>query len=102
MFKTLKYHPIFAERFGSLEDGRSYFGPFFDQYNNVHRHSGIGMLTPAAVHTGRANAVLDARHATMRAAFVANPLRFAVGEPKRMALPHAVWINQPSDDGVAA
>jgi hypothetical protein len=38
----------------------------------------------------------------MRTAFFANPLHFAADEPKRTALPQAVWINQPSDDGVAA
>jgi putative transposase len=94
-FKTLKYHPTFPEHFGSLADGRAFFGPYFDWYNNNHRHSGIRMLTPASVHHGFEASVLDARHTVMRAAFAANPDRFAAGEPKRAQLPAAVWINQP-------
>ena len=34
----------------SLEDGRLFCGGFFDYYNNAHRHSGLGLMTPAAVH----------------------------------------------------
>jgi len=39
-FKTLKYRPVFPERFGCIEDGRTYCRPFFDCYNRQHRHSG--------------------------------------------------------------
>jgi len=101
-FKTMKYHRTFPERFGSLEDGRAYFGPFMTWYNTVHRHSGIMMLTPATVHAGRAADVLAARHTVMQVAFKTNPDRFAAGEPARAMLPAAVWINQPLDVGAAA
>lgn len=40
--------------FSSLTDPRAYCGPFFACYNPPHRHSGIGMLTPESVRTGRA------------------------------------------------
>jgi putative transposase len=101
-FKTMKYHATFPDRFGSIEDARSFFATFFPWYNGVHRHSGITMLTPDTVHHGRADAVLDARHAVMRAGFAANPDRFIAGEPKRAKLPSAVWINKPNDDATAA
>ncbi len=101
-FKTLKYHRTFPERFGSLEDAKAFCGRFFAWYNGVHRHSGIAMLTPAMVHTGIANDVLDARHAIVTAAYAANPDRFIAGAPKRASLPAAVWINQPNDNGAAA
>lgn len=101
-FKTLKYHPTFPERFGSLEGGRSFFGSYFSWYNEVHRHSGIRMLTPAVVHFGNEETVLGARHGVMQAAFTAHPDRFAAGEPRRAELPSAVWINEPKHDGVAA
>ncbi len=51
-FKTLKYCPDFPSRFGSLEHARQFCVKFFDAYNNDHRHSGLGLLTPAVVHAG--------------------------------------------------
>jgi putative transposase len=59
------------------------------------------MLTPATVHAGEADAALDARHGVMLAAFAATPERFINGEPKRIDLPTAVWINQPNLESVA-
>ena len=46
-FKTLKYVPDFPDRFGSLADARAFCDRFFPAYNHEHRHSGIGMHTPA-------------------------------------------------------
>ena len=51
-FKTLKYRPEFPERFGSLEDARAHCQRFFHWYNHEHRHSGIALMTPHAVHHG--------------------------------------------------
>ncbi len=55
-FKTLKYRRDFPERFGSIEDARAHCQRFFSWYNLEHRHSGIGLMTPAAVHEGTATA----------------------------------------------
>ncbi len=101
-FKTLKYQPTFPERFGSTEDARAFFATYFDWYNNIHRHSGIRMLTPAAVHLGLAADLLEKRYAVMQRAYDAHPDRFAAGSPSRVKLPSDVWINQPSHDGTAA
>ena len=38
-FKTLKYFPAFPERFGSIQDARTFCAWFFDYYNHEHRHS---------------------------------------------------------------
>jgi putative transposase len=46
-FKTLKYRPGFPERFGSLLDARNWSRPFFRWYNHEHRHSSLGLMTPA-------------------------------------------------------
>ncbi len=51
-FKTLKYRPDYPERFESLADAREWVTAFFDWYNNEHRHSSLGLMTPAAVHWG--------------------------------------------------
>jgi putative transposase len=53
-FKTLKYRPEFPDRFGSIVDARGFCQRFFPWYNTEHHHSGIGLLTPADVHLGRA------------------------------------------------
>ncbi len=94
-FKTLKYHPSFPERFGSLEDVRAFGGPFFTWYNTEHRHSSLALLTPADVHYGRAEQILEQRAAVLRAAFEANPQRFKGRVPSPGVLPEAVWINPP-------
>jgi putative transposase len=94
-FKTLKYHPEFPDRFGSLQDARSFLLDFFQWYNTQHHHSGLGLLTPWDVHYGRAETRLAEREATLRAAFAATPERFVRGIPKPPALPQAVWINKP-------
>jgi len=96
-FKTLKYAPSFPRRFGSLEDAKSFLRRFFHWYNEEHRHSGIGLMTPAAVHRGSAPNVLAARQRVLDAAFDAHPERFVRGRPKPQGIPEAVWINKPVD-----
>ncbi len=96
-FKTLKYRPDFPERFGSIEDARVFCQTFFSWYNGEHHHSGIGLMTPAAVHDGRASAVRDARQRVLMAAYAAHPERFVRKPPQPPVLPHAVWINPPKD-----
>ncbi len=93
-FKTLKYRPDFPERFGSLEDSRSFCQDFFPWYNKDHRHSGIGLLTPDVVHYGRAGDVRNTRIEVLRAAFEAHPERFVKRIPVPPALPEAAWINK--------
>jgi transposase InsO family protein len=51
-FKTLKYRLDYPERFESLADAREWVTAFFDWYNNEHRQSSLGLMTPAAVHWG--------------------------------------------------
>jgi len=94
-FKTLKYHPGFPGRFGSIEDGRGFAGPFFDWYNHEHRHGGICMMTPADVHYGRASRIAEARRAVLEEAHQRHPERFVRGCPTPRSLPDAVWINPP-------
>jgi putative transposase len=53
-FKTMKYRPDFPERFDSVVDARSWGREFFRWYNHDHRHSGLGLMTPATVHYGQA------------------------------------------------
>jgi putative transposase len=94
-FKTLKYMPAFPARFGCIQDSRSFCGTFFPWYNNDHRHSGLGMLTPADVHFGRAAQRIADRAQVLAAAHQAHPERFVRGVPTPQPAPTAVWINKP-------
>ena len=100
-FKTLKYCPQFPERFGSIEDGRAFGQVFFPWYNQQHRHSGLGFLTPAVVHFGQAAAVRTQRQQVLAAAYAAHPERFVNGRPHPADLPTAVWINPPAKKSTA-
>ena len=100
-FNTLKYRPDFPERFGSLEDARVFCQTFFAWYNGAHRHAGIGLMTPAAVHEGRAATMRDARQQVLTTAYAAHPERFVRKPPQPPILPHAVWINPPKEQSAS-
>ena len=99
-FKTLKYAPVFPERFGSLADARAFGERFFSYYNHEHRHSGIGLHTPASVHFGTATEVRTQRQQTLNAAYTAHPERFGNRRPQPPKLPAVAWINQPSQEAL--
>ncbi len=94
-FKTMKYRPDYPDRFGSLADTRIWARPFFHWYNNEHRHSNLGLMTPATVHYGRAGELTIQRRAVLQAAYEKYPERFVNGMPTPPKLPMAVWINPP-------
>jgi putative transposase len=96
-FKTLKHHPSFPDRFGCIQDARTFCQGFFTWYNHEHRHSGIALLTPADVHFGRAEQVISARATVLDAAFQQHPERFVRKAPAPPRLPEAAWINKPLD-----
>ena len=95
-FRTLKYRPAFPDRFGSLDHAREVSRDLFAWYNDAHHHSGVSYLTPADVHYGRSDTILDVRHQARLAAYAAHPERFVKGPPRRETLPTAVWINAPT------
>ena len=94
-FKTLKYRPGFPDRFGSLEDARAFCRGFFAWYNTCHRHSGIALFTPADVHHGRTDQLLEVRAGVLAGAYAAHPERFVKGLPLPRPVPTEVWINPP-------
>jgi putative transposase len=96
--KTLKYAPVFPERFNSLQAARQFLSDFVDFYNHEHRHGGVGLHTPADVHYGLAADIARQRSQTLAAARHRHPTRFATThDPKILDLPTAAWINQPPD-----
>jgi len=100
-FKTLKYRPEFPDRFDTIEHARDFCRGFFDWYNHEHRHSGIGLMTPATVHHRRAEALHAHRARVLDDAYAATPERFVRQPPKPPALPVAAWINKPNSDEAA-
>jgi putative transposase len=101
-FKTLKYRPGFPDRFGSIQDARAFCQLFFGWYNREHRHSGIAMMTPQAIHYGHAAQLHQARAAVLAGAYAAHPERFVRKPPAPTPLPVAVWINRPEPTPEAA
>ncbi len=55
--------------------------------NTLHRRSGIGMMTSASVHEGRAEEIHAARQAVFNQTFQTHPELFSKGHPKPPALP---------------
>jgi putative transposase len=97
-FRTFKYRPDFPDRFGSFEDARAHCARFFRWYNDDHRHSGIGLHTPADVHYGRAEQIRAQRGLVLLDAYAAHPERFVRKIPTPPAIPAVAWINQPEED----
>jgi putative transposase len=95
-FKTLKYRPGFPERFSGIEEARAFCQEFFPWYNTEHRHAGIGLMPPEAVHYGRAADLYVTRAAVLQAAYAAHPERFVHHVPRPPPLPTAAWINAPT------
>jgi putative transposase len=100
-FKTLKYRPGFPARFDTIEHARAFCREFFDYYNHHHRHSALGLMTPATVHHGRAEQLRADRARVLAAAYAARPERFVARPPVPPALPTAAWINKPDNEEVA-
>jgi putative transposase len=99
-FKTLKYNQQFPERFGSIQDARSFCQYFFNWYNKEHRHSGIGLMTPEQVHYGLAQEIYEKRCNVLLVAYKKNPNRFKNRIPKPFDLPAEAWINKPKTDSL--
>ena len=90
----MKYRPHFPARFTCIEHARAHCQVFFPWYNHQHRHSGLGLHTPADIHYGRASQVQAGRAAVLTAAYTTHPERF-VTPPQPPKLPAISWINQP-------
>ncbi|WP_405971768.1 IS3 family transposase [Streptomyces sp. NBC_00988] len=96
-FKTIKYCGEYPESFNSLAHAREWCEGFISYYNHEHRHSGIGLHTPASVHFGTADLVREQRAATLAEAYARHPARFA-RRPEPPAIPEQVWINEPKQE----
>jgi transposase InsO family protein len=96
-FKTIKYCGDYPQSFNSLNQARDWCEAFISYYNHEHRHSGIGLHTPASVHFATADLVREQRAVTLAEAYARHPERFA-RRPKPPAIPTQVWINEPKQE----
>ena len=97
-FKTMKYRPDYPDRFADMEQARGWAVPFFEWYNNDHRHTSLGLMTPHMVHFGHAAQVTQQRTQVLQTAYERHPERFVNGVPQPPLLPEVVWINPPRPD----
>lgn len=78
LFRTAKYRPEFpAKGFADLHAARDWALRFVAWYNEEHRHSGIGYVTPAQRHAGQDWVLLAARHELYQQARASNPARWS-------------------------
>ena len=72
---------------------------FTNWYNHEHRHTGIGLHTPADVHFGLAIDKAGDRRTVLTDAHIRHPHRFGTTHaPKILDLPDTAWINRPAED----
>jgi len=78
LFKTMKYRPAYPVRpFVDLMAARQWVGSFVHWYNEEHRHSAIGYVTPEQRHAGLDVELLRKRAAAYAVAKAAHPNRWS-------------------------
>ena len=78
LFKTMKYCSQYPSRpFATLAAARQWVTGFVRWYNEEHRHSAIGFVTPAQRHAGQDRELLAAREAVYAAAKARHPQRWS-------------------------
>ncbi len=93
-FRTMKLRRNFRNR--GVQDSRAFGHHFFPWYNDDHRHSALGLMTPAMVHYNLAPQVREQRQRILDAAYLAHPERFVHQPPQAPQLQQEVWINKPA------
>lgn len=93
LFRTMKYVPSYPRKpFASVDAAWAWVERFVAWYNDEHRHSAIGFVTPAERHRGEDVAVLQARRGVYEQARCRRPERWARGIRKWDA-PAVVALN---------
>lgn len=78
LFRTLKYRPAMPVKpFENLLQARRWVTDLVHWYNDEHRHSAIGFVTPSQRHAGLDKTLLKERTAVYELARKANPLRWS-------------------------
>lgn len=95
LFRTCKYRPEYPSLpFADLAAARAWVAAFVAWYNEAHKHSAIGMVTPAERHDGRDVEKLSKRRDVYEEAKRRNPERWS-GRTRRWERPEEVRLNAP-------
>lgn len=93
LLRTLKYRPGYPRTgFDSIEHAIAWVTSFVAWYNEEHRHSGIGFVTPGERHRGDDVKLLEGRRALYARASAARPERWSRG-PRAWSRPEIVELN---------
>jgi putative transposase len=93
LFKTLKYRPQYPKKpFEDLLQARVWVGQFVQWYNEQHRHSSIGFVTPNERHESRDIELLNKRHRLYQQARAQHPERWS-GNTRNWAHQKTVYLN---------
>lgn len=77
MFRTVKYRSGFPGVFNTIKEAIVWMKDFIQWYNNEHRHSGIGFVTPMQKRRGEDVEIMEKRKATYLAARNDHPERWS-------------------------
>ena len=101
LFRTMKYVPEYpSEGFASIAAAREWVARFVHWYNDEHKHSSIGFVSPTDRHAGRDVDILAARRAIYERARRLHPERWS-RHARPWDRPTVVRLN-PSDSGFEA
>lgn len=93
LFGTMKTRPEYPQAgFAKIEDAQQWCAAFVGWYNNEHRHSAIGYVTPCERHNGEAEAILAKRRYVYEQAKQRHPERWS-GHTRTWETPAVVYLN---------
>ncbi len=92
LFGTMKTRPRYPGRFASLAAAKLWCEEFVTWYNDEHKHSAIGYVTPNQRHNGEAIDILAKRRLVFEAARSKRPERWS-GKVRKWDAPERVYLN---------
>ncbi len=93
LFGTAKTRPEYPRApFANLQAARDWADAFVTWYNEQHRHSAIGFVTPAQRHEGKASTILAKRRCVYQKARKRNPQRWSKNT-RQWTSPEIVFLN---------
>ncbi len=97
-FRTMKCHPAYPRKpFADLTQARDWVAKFVQWYNEKHRHSSIGFVTPSQRHAGLDIAILKHREKVYEEARARNGNRWS-GNARDWTRVDIVHLNPAKSD----
>jgi len=92
-FGTMKTRPEYPTKpFADIQAATSWVDAFVSWYNDEHRHSRIGFVTPSQRHAGQSEKLLAQRRCVYEAAKKRNPRRWS-GDTRPWKVSEEVFLN---------